>query len=49
MKTTASKYEAAVVAVKLAEESGKSQSTVNRRYREMFAAIDELKAAGLWS
>lgn len=49
MKTTTSKYEAAVAAVKAAEERGMSQSTINKRYRAMFAAIDELKAAGLWS
>jgi hypothetical protein len=50
MKTTASeRYTAAVAAVKAAEDKGMSASTINKRYREMFAAIDGLKAAGLWS
>ena len=32
-----------------AEAKNMSQSTVNRRYRELFAAQDACKASGVWS
>jgi hypothetical protein len=47
--TLSQKYEAARYAARMAELTGKSVSTINRRYRAMFAAEDALKAAGLWS
>lgn len=51
MKTTelSKVYAAAVEAVRVAEEKGMSASTVNRKYRAMFQAIDALNAAGMWS
>lgn len=42
-------YEAAVAAAKAAEEKGMSPSTLNRKWRAVFAAQDALKAAGQWS
>lgn len=50
MKTTelSKVYEAAVAAAKLAEEKGLSASTLNRKWRAVFAAQDALKAAGAW-
>ena len=32
-----------------AEAKNMSQSTINRRYRELFAAQDACKASGVWS
>ncbi len=47
--SSSAKYEAAVNAVKAAEEKGQSTSTLNRKWRAVFAAQDALKAAGQWS
>lgn len=51
MKTTelSKVYEMAVAAAKTAEDKGMSASTINRKWRAVFAAQDALKAAGLWS
>lgn len=51
MKTTelSKAYEAAVAAAKAAEDKGMSASTLNRKWRTVFAAQDALKAAGTWS
>lgn len=43
------KYEVAVAAAKAAEDKGLSASTLNRKWRAVFAAQDALKAAGQWS
>jgi hypothetical protein len=46
----AARYEMARQSVKDAEARNMSASTINRRYREMFAAEDALKAtAGAWA
>lgn len=46
-ETPAERYEAARANVRRVEEEGRSASTVNRAYRELFAAEDALKASGL--
>ena len=48
-QSLSSVYESAVAAAKLAEDKGLSSSTLNRKWRAVFAAQDALKAAGLWS
>ena len=48
--TPAERYEMARQRVKDAEARNMSASTVNRRYRELFAAEDALKShAGAWA
>jgi hypothetical protein len=46
--TTETKLETASRLVREAEEKGMSQSTINRRYRELFAIEDAIKASGAW-
>ena len=47
--TPAARYELARQRVKDAEARNMSASTINRRYREMFAAEDALKSSqGAW-
>lgn len=43
------KYEVALAAAKSAEDKNQSSSTLNRKWRAVFAAQDALKAAGQWS
>ena len=45
--TLQQKYELASRRVREAEAKGMSASTINRRYRELFAAEDAAKAAGV--
>jgi len=47
-KTPREKYEAAVARMRDAEARNLSQSTLNKRWREVFAAEDAMKAVDGW-
>jgi len=46
--TPAEKYQAAVAAARAAETAGMSTSTMNKRWKAVFAAEDAMKASGAW-
>jgi uncharacterized protein involved in tolerance to divalent cations len=48
MKTTHERYEAAQKAIKDAEARNMSRSTIERRYKALFAIEDAMKSAGWW-
>jgi hypothetical protein len=48
MSNAQTRYEAAVAKAKDAEARNLSQSTLNKRWREVFAAEDALKAVDGW-